>query len=230
MDGYTILRERIRSTVVPKGLGLVNPWQHPWIRNRWHRDFGKLAEATNDLDLLLTRKMIFFLDYWHLNGLVKNQDQAAKGFKPAETPFESIIPSLGLEQYMRHNFVPFIKDTPRAADAPSDDAMRFCLPFAAAMIEAQCTQVLAVTNFTVLNLLMSRYGVRKAVTFRDAVFDGPVTLPNAQKTKVVAVYHPGHNGQMSCWNEYRRRGLERPASMRDLLIQDYRQRLESVAH
>jgi hypothetical protein len=142
MDRYTILRERIRATVVPAHLGLVNPWHHPKIRDRWWRDFADLAEATNRPELLHTRKMILFLDYWHLKGLVTDQERAANGIAPDATPFERIIAKLGLEQYMRHNFVPFIKDTPRADDAMSDEAMKFCLPFAVDMIEAQRTQVL----------------------------------------------------------------------------------------
>jgi hypothetical protein len=227
MDRYTILRERIRATVVPANLGLVNPWHHPLIRDRWGRDFGDLAEATNRPELLVTRKMIFFLDYWHLKGLVKDQERKDKGIAVVTTPFERILPKLDLEQYMRHNFVPFIKDTPRANGAMSDEAMKFCLPFAVDMIEAQRTQVLAVTNLTVLNLLMCHYRVPKIFTyFRDAVFGGPITLPNTHKTKLIPVYHPGHNGQMACWNEYRRRGLPRPTKMCDLLIQDYRRRLE----
>ena len=145
--------------------------------------------------------MIFFLDYWHLKGLVIDQERTAKGIAAVTTPFERILPKLGLEQYMRHNFVPFIKDTPRADDAMSDEAMKFCLPFAVDMIEAQRTQVLAVTNLSVLNLLICHYGVRKQFkVFRDAVFDGPVTLPNTHRTKMIAVYHPGQNGQMACWS------------------------------
>jgi hypothetical protein len=227
MDQYTILRERIRTTDVPASLGLVNPWHHPLIRGRWWRDFREFAEATNRLELLRTRKMILFLDYWHLKGLVKDQDRVANGIVPATTPFERIIPKLGLEQYMRHNFVPFIKDTPRANGAMTDEAMKFCLPFAVDMIEVMRTQVLAVTNLTVLKLLMRHYRVPKIFTlFRDAVFGGPITLPNTHKTKVIAVYHPGQNGQMACWNEYLRRGLPRPTKMCDLLIQDYRRRLD----
>ena len=126
LDSYSILREGIRRTVVPAELGLVNPWHHPLIRDRWWRDFGDLAEATNRLELLPTGKMILFLDYWHLKGLVSDQERAAKRVVIAVTPFERIIPRLGLEQYMRHNFVPFIKDTPRADDAMSEDAMKFC--------------------------------------------------------------------------------------------------------
>jgi hypothetical protein len=228
-NDYTILRERIRSTVLPANLGLVNPWNHPALRDRWWKDFEDRAEATNSPELLHTGKMIFFLDFWHLQGLLKDAKRSAKNARPIETPFERIIPRLNLEQYMRHNFVPFIKDTPRAASVMSDEAMRFCLPFALEMIEAQATQILAVTNFTVLRLIMRHYACPEHFSlFRDAVSNGPFALPNKRKTKIIALYHPGHNGQMACWNEYKRRHLPRPRKMAELLIQDYKQRLDAV--
>lgn len=224
-------RDHVQQTH-PK-LGLVNPFSYPTLQERWNREFAGRLDILNDATKLGSRRLLLFYDYWHLTGLESDQAERDQGKVNKETPFERITPKLsaatGIDQWLHHNFVCFIKKTARSTARVNPEALDYCLPYLLDLIEAQETEVMGITNLDVLNLLMDHYQSPRFPRFRDAVFsEEPILLDNRFRTRVVPLYHPGHNGQMSCKRTYRELGLPVPERMDDLLISDWQERLRNV--
>ena len=163
-------------------LALVNPFTHVSLARWWTARFSDRLEALNDTAKLASRRMLVFYDFWHLQGLIRDQI-ADNEHRPAYvSPWERLMPRLdqatGINRWLKHNFICFIKDTHKSTTRVHLPALHYCLPYFLELIEVQETRVLGITNLDVLNVTLSHYNMRGFRTLRDAVFsECPLVLP-----------------------------------------------------
>ncbi len=213
-------------------LKLVNPFIHSDIRERWNKDFGGRLEALNEKPKLASKRMIVFYDYWHLAGLKHDQELIASGKTCKMTPWERIKDDLykeaGVESWFKHNFVCFIKDTDKSTSRVSHAALEYCLGYFLKLVDAQESNLIVVTNLDVLNILREHCHLPAMKTLREAVFsEDKFELKNKFKTEIIALYHPGHNGQMNLMRACRHLGYCTEKSMRSLMINTWKTRLSN---
>lgn len=210
MSKYDDLVKRHRQDHVHKTrpeLKLVNPFTHSELKDVWDKKFSGRLEALNETSKLDSKKLLVFLDYWHLKQLKIDLEKEKKG-QISKTPWERAMKKLTQEtwvgDWLWHNFVCFIKDTPAASDPVSKGALSHCLCYFLGLIEAQETKVMAVTNWDVLQTLLRHYpGLRRPKSWKDAIFNrSPIILPNRFETKVIALPHPGSRGQQYFHEKY----------------------------
>jgi hypothetical protein len=168
--------------------------------------------------------MVVFYDYWHLDGL--DGPRKTQGTTPWERIMPKLIAATGIDKWLWHNFVCFIKDTRKSTDRVSPDALAYSLDYFLELMDLQQPKLVGVTNLDVLNLLRQQAHLPPVAKFRDAAFSEPFEYRGA---KVFALYHPGTNGQLNCLNAHRKLRLVMTTEDKgDLLVSYWRKRLCNV--